>query len=130
VSHDRTAAIQLLLTGLIAAYFGRLFTKHLQGSRGVITSDAIVVEPAFLYGIRLAGPVGRFPLQRFSAIRVERVPPPAWVQGGPHERVSVVGRDGTPDILIARTSGDAGRALGRDLALALGLSYQEESAPY
>jgi hypothetical protein len=48
VSHDRTAAVQLLLTGLIAAYFGRLFTKHLQGSRGMITSDAIVVEPASL----------------------------------------------------------------------------------
>lgn len=88
------------------------------------------MEPASLYGMRLAGPVGPFPLQQFVAVRVERVPPPAWVQGGPHERVSVVGRDGTPDILIARTPGKAGRALGQELALALGLPYQEESAPY
>jgi hypothetical protein len=130
VSHSNAAAIQLFLVGLITVYFGRIFLRNLEASRGLITSDAVVVEPATLYGIRLHGLAGRFPLQKFNAIRVERVPPPAFVQGGPHERVSLAGKEGAPDILIARTSHDHGRVLGRDLASALGLQYQEQSAPY
>jgi hypothetical protein len=52
------------------------------------------------------------------------------VQGGPHERVSLVGKSGTPDILVARTDRDAGRTLGNELATALKLPYQEQAAPY
>jgi hypothetical protein len=44
--------------------------------------------------------------------------------------VILAGKEGTPDILIARTDHDAGCVLGRELAAALGLPYQEESAPY
>ena len=130
VSHSHAAAVQLLVSGLIATYFGRLFLRNLEGSRGTITADAVAVEPGTLYGVRLHGPAGRFPLRDFSTVKVERVPPPAWVEGGRHERVSLVGTNGTPDILIARTSDDAGRALGQDLAAALGLPYQEERVPY
>lgn len=130
VSHNDAAAVLLLLVGLIVTSFGRLFLRNLGGSHGTISADAVVVEPATLYGIRLHGPSGRFPLHRFKAVKVELVPPPLWSQGGPHERVSLAGKDGTPDILIARSSGDAGRVLGRDLSAALGLAYEEESVPY
>jgi hypothetical protein len=130
VSRDVVAAVQLLLVALIATYFGRLFLKNLESSQGTITADAVVVEPGTLYGIRLHGPAGRFLLKNFQAVRVERVPPLAWAQGGPHERVRLTGKDGTPDILIARTPENAGGALGRDLSATLGLPYQEESAPY
>lgn len=130
VSQNYVAAAQLLLIALIAIYFGRRFLQNLTASHGTITSDAIVVEPATLYGIRLHGPSGRFPLHALSAVKVERISPHEWVQGGPHERVSLARKDGTPDILIARTSRDAGRTLGRDLAAALGLPYQEAGAPY
>jgi hypothetical protein len=130
VSHDEVVTVQLLLIGLIVIFFGRLFLKNLEASRGTIAADAVMVEPGTLYGIRLHGPAGRFPLRGFTAVRVERVPPPAWTPGGPHERVSLAGKEGTPDILIARTSDDAGRALGRDLAAALSLPYQEDTAPY
>ena len=61
---------------------------------------------------------------------MERVLGAASPQRGPHERVSLVGKDGTPDILIARTARDAGRALGDGLAAALKLPYQELVAPY
>lgn len=130
VSHDHVAAVQLILVGLIATYFGRIFFSNLEGSHGTITADAVVVEPGTLYGVRLHGPAGRFSLQDFRAVKVERASGPVWAEGGPHERVSLVGKDGTPDILIARTSEDVGRVLGQDLAAALGLPYQEESAPY
>lgn len=130
ISHDEVAAVQLLLIGLTVIYFGRLFLRNLEASRGTITADAVVVEPGILYGIRLHGPAGRFTMHGFKAVKVDRVPPPAWTPGGPHERVSLASKEGTPDILIARTSDDAGRVLGRDLAAALGLPYREDSAPY
>jgi hypothetical protein len=130
ISPNDGAAILLLVVGVIVTYFGRLFLGNLEGSHGTITADAVVIEPATLHGIQLHGPSGQFSLQRFKAVKVELIPPPLWTPGGSHERVSLAGKDGTPDILIARTSEDAGRALGRDLATALGLPYQEQSAPY
>jgi hypothetical protein len=98
--------------------------------RGTITADAVVVQPGRLYGIRLAGPAGRFPLRQFAAVRVERIPAPVDVQGRSHERVCLVGRDGTPDILIARTAFDTGRTLGEEMARVLALPYEERLAPY
>lgn len=123
-------AVLLFAVGMIALYFGWIFRNNLESSRGTITEDAVVVEPGSLYRMRLHGPAGRFPLQNFEGVRVERAPPLAWSPGGPYERVILVGKEGTPDILVARTDHDAGRVLGRDLASALGLPYQEESAPY
>ena len=130
VSHDRVAALQLLLVTLIVLYFGRLFLRNLETSQGTIDRHEVVAEPVILYGIRLHGPAGRFPLRQFQAVRVQRIPPPEFAQGRSHERVVLLGTQDTPDILLARTSEDAGRALGRDLATALGLPYQEEHAPY
>ena len=40
------------------------------------------------------------------------------------------GKNGGPDILIARTALDAGRTVGNELATALKLPYQEKLAPY
>jgi len=131
VSHSIFAAMQLLLVAAVAKYFGSLFLRNLTGSVGTITADAVVVQPGRLHGIRLAGPVGRFPISQFQAVRVERIrTPPIDIQGRPHERVCLVGKKGTPDILIARTALDAGRTVGRELATALKLPYQEELAPY
>jgi hypothetical protein len=130
ISRDRVAALQLFLVTLILLYFGRLFLKNLQTSRGTIVSGEVIAEPVLLYGVRLQCPEGCFPLRQFQAVRVERISPPMFAQGGPHERVSLLGKEGTPDILIARTSDDEGRAMGRELAAALGLPYKEEGAPY
>jgi len=131
ISQSIPAAIQLLLCAAVATYFGRLFLRNLTGSLGTITADAVVVQPGRLYGYRLAGPAGRFAFSQFQAVRVERIlTPPIDVPGGPHERVCLVGKLGTPDILIARTAKDAGRTLGNELATMLKLPYQEEFAPY
>src|ERR1700674_5424537 len=61
ISHSMAATIQLLLIAAIVAYFGRLFLRNLTGSLGTITGDVVVVQPAQLFGLRLAGPAGRFP---------------------------------------------------------------------
>jgi hypothetical protein len=134
VSHSIAATIQLLLIAAVARYFGRPFLRNLTGSLGTITADAVAVQPGQLFGIRLAGPAGRFPISQFQAVRVERIPNPIGIpidtQIQPHERVCLVGKKGTPDILIARTDRDAGRTLGNELATVLKLPYQEQVLPY
>jgi hypothetical protein len=134
ISHSVAATIQLLLIACIAAYFGRLFLRNLTGSVGSITADAVVVQPGRLFGIPLASPTGRFPIGQFQAVRVERIPNligiPIETQIRPHERVRLAGKQGTPDILIARTHHDAGRIVGNELATALKLPYEEEDFPY
>ena len=133
ISHDSSASFGLLLVAAIAGYFGRLFLRNLTGSVGTISRDAVTVQPGRVCGLRMASPAGTFPLGQFEAVRVERITAggePIEAQRGPHERVSLVGRSGTPTILVARTDADAGRALGRELARQLTLPYQEQLAPY
>lgn len=125
VSRNAAAALALLVVAALTAYFGRRFLANLSGSRGTITGDAVIVQPVRVYGIRLTGPEGTFPIHQFKAVRVERVSPPVEAYGGPHARVSLVGKDATPNILIARTALDDGRALGRDLATTLKLPLDE-----
>ena len=134
ISPSTAATIQLLLITAIATYFGRLFLRNLTGSVGTITADAVVVQPGELLGSRLTGSAGRFPISQFQAVRVERIPNPIGIpieiQIRPHERVFLAGKQGTPDILVARTHLDAGRIVGNELASAMKLPYQEQDFPY
>ena len=52
------------------------------------------------------------------------------VQGGPHERIWLVGKNGTPDILIARTQREGGRALAKEFGAVLALPVEEKREPY
>jgi hypothetical protein len=133
VSRDPTASLVLLITGAIAGYFAVLFFRNLTGSVGTITRDQVVVQPGRVCGLRMTSPSGTFPVTRFEAVRVEHVVSggtPIEVQRQPYERVSLVGKTGTPIILVASTECEVGRALARELATALGLKYQEQLAPY
>src|SRR5262249_16831027 len=67
------AVIQLLLIGSVLGWFGRVVVRNLSASIGTITKEAVVVQPARLYGIRFPGPAGRFPLGQFRAVQVERI---------------------------------------------------------
>jgi len=130
VSHNLAAVALLLIVGVFAVYFGRLFLANLPGTRGTITASAITVERGRLFGLPLSGPEGSFPIRQFTAVRVEMAPPLAQVLGQRHERVSLVGRERTPTILVAETSRGAGIALGRELAAALDLPVDEQLVPY
>jgi hypothetical protein len=91
---------------------------------------AVTVKPVRTCGFRLAGPEGSFPIGRFEAVRMDRASPPLEGYGGPHARVYLIGREGTPDILVARAALDEGRVFAHDLATTLGLPLQHASVPY
>jgi len=130
VNRNPAGAGALLVSAAMTIFFGRLFLTKLEGSAGRIANDEVTVERARVLGLALAGEDGRFPIRQFKAVRVERMPPPSDAQGGPHERVRLIGIDGTPDILIARTQRGAGVTLARELAGELKLAFEEVSAPY
>jgi len=130
VSRRMAMAAGLLVIGAGVGWLGRLVLKNLEGTRGVITREAVVVQPGGVCGLRMAGPAGTFPLRQFKEVRVERVMPGEGMQDRGHERVVLVGNEATPEILVATTALDAGRVLGKDLAAALNLPLDERRAPY
>ena len=130
VARKPAAALGLVMVAAIIVYFGRLFLANLTASRGTITANAVIVRPVRLYGIRLSGIEGNFPIDRFKAVRVERASPPIEGYGGPHARVYLVGRNPTPDVLVARAVVEEGRMIGRSLATVLALPLEEPSVPY
>lgn len=112
-------------------FFSRLFLRYQTGSAGTLSADRIVIQPNTLLWFSLPGPVGTYTIDRFSAVRVEfsMGPVQPGVQGGPNEVVWLVGRAGTLNIALARTSDGAGRVVGRELAALLNLPVQEVGAP-
>jgi hypothetical protein len=126
--------VSLAASAAILAYFIWRFFRFHNGSMGIITADRVVVRRGTLLGLDLPGPSGDFAIDRFSAVRVEMMMGPAGLhdamQGGPHERIWLVGRDGAPDVLVARTQFEAGRTLGGELGAALRLPVQETHEPY
>jgi hypothetical protein len=130
VSRRMATAAGLLVIGAGVLWLGRVMVRNLEGTRGVITRDAVVVQPGGFWGMTMAGPAGTFPLRQFKAVRVERIMPGADMQSRGHERVLLVGHEGTPDIMIVRADLDAGRAFGGELAAALKLPLEERPAPY
>src|SRR5947207_15342124 len=87
ISHNLVAVAQLLLIGAVWTYFARIFVRNLEGLRGTIRADGVVVQENRLYGLSLPRPTGTFAIRQFAAVRVECVSRPIMAQGGPHERV-------------------------------------------
>ena len=134
-SHNNAAALALAFTGAVILFFGVRIFKFQAGSVGTITAHEIVVKPSKIYGLRLPGPSGRFSLDQFNAVRVEMMSgsPDPDVRGGPHERIYLVGKDGTPDIFIARTNrndDDYGISAGQQFGRLLNLPCEERHMPY
>jgi hypothetical protein len=130
VSRSVASTAGLVVIGAGVLWLCRVVLGHLEGTRGIVTRDAVVVQPGGVFGMRTAGPAGTFPIGQFKEVRVDRVLPSDDMQSRGHERVLLVGKEGTPEIMVARTDLDAGRTLGRDLAAALNLRFEERLAPY
>jgi hypothetical protein len=128
------ALISLVASAAILAFFVQRFFRFRNGSIGTITADGVAVWPGALFGITLPGPRGEFTIDRFSAVRVDLMLGPSGLhdvmQGGPHERIWLVGKEGTPSVLVARTDHEEGRALGKELGAVLRLPVQERHLPY
>ena len=129
---DWPAALALLVAEATAFLFTRLFVRFQSGSLGTLYRDRIEVDRNTLLGIQLPGPSGVYARERFSAVRVEFVMGAVEVgaqSAGPHELVWLVGRDGTPDVLLARVAERAGRAAGAAFGAVLELPVEEKNAP-
>lgn len=132
VSRDYVVAAQLAVIIAMLAWFASLVMQHGGGSVGVLTREAVTVErgPVML-GMRFAGPQGRFAIDAFECIRLEQASGPvdASIQGGPHGRIYLAGKAGTPDVLIARVQG-VGVEAAQEFADALGLRLYDTRTPY
>jgi len=133
VARPWSVALGLLVAELMVLWFTRIFINHQEGSAGTLTIDRIEVEPNAIFGIALPGPLGTYTLDRFSAVRVEYRSAPIIQDtpsnAGPHEIVWLVGRPGTPDVALVRTSDREGREVGRHLGALLRLPVEETGAP-
>lgn len=132
VSHDPVAVGLLVFIGGFVLVMGVLIARYIGGSSGTITATSVDVTPPTFYGIRLPGPSGRYPMDQFTAVRVERVSAPIdpMAQGREHTRVYIVAGSGQSDVLIARAAIDEGVAIGNGLSAALRLPCKEVSQPY
>ena len=129
---DRRTAFGLAAAEAIVFGFTRVFVRFQSGSVGTLYRDRVEVEPNALLGLPLPGPKGLYARERFSAVRVEFMSGPINLDapsGGPHELVWIAGREGTPDVLLARTERGSGRDLGAALATVLDLPVVEKNAP-
>jgi hypothetical protein len=131
VSHELAKAVGLAVIELVMLCFTRVFVRFQEGSVGTLSADRVVIEPNVLLGGPLPGPKGTYPLDRFSAVRIELRSGPIGpgVQGGANELVWLVGKPGTPDIVLARTEDRVGRAVGQDFGALLRLPVEEVGAP-
>jgi hypothetical protein len=121
-----------VLVEIVVLGFSRIFFRYQQGSTGTLFADHVEVNANELLGFQLPGPKGTYALDRFSAIRVKFFPGPVSTEpnaGGPHEDVWLVGRPGTPDVLLATTQERSGHEVGKQFGALLSLPVEEVGSP-
>ena len=125
-------AAGLCVAEAMVAGFTIVFIRHQEGSRGTLFRDRVTVEPNAVLGLPLPGPRGSYPLHQFRGVEVEfRAGRPSTDPNaaGPHELVWLMGRPGTPNIVLARTRSGAGRALGQEIGTVLAFPVSETNPP-
>jgi hypothetical protein len=129
IAPNPVAALGIAGIGGFLSYFGYVVVKRLRGATGVITREEILIKPNRFLGMASKEPEGRFALGQFHGLLVERI---AFAANSysPHERVLLLGKENTPDIVIARTRKEAGVTLGRELGTLLNLPIEERIASY
>jgi hypothetical protein len=130
---DWRRALGVLLLVIFVGGFALAIVRRAGGSTGTITASNITVEPATFFGVKSIEPEGRFSIEQFKSICVEwrpRVPAPGvQMSAGTNETIVLLGKEGTPDIEIARLTDESGRAFARELSILLSLPVQERPAP-
>lgn len=126
VRHEVLGAAGCVLIAGLAGAFAAVVRGHLPGARGQLTRDFVHARADRVWGVALRGPVGRFPMQDYRAVRAERV----WgatdsaTMSHRFERVSLIGKPGTPDVHVLRAPCTQGRSAAEDLAAALHLPLE------
>lgn len=132
VSRRWLDAAGLAVAEALVAGFTVVFVRRQEGSRGTLFRDRVTVEPNAVLGVPLPGPRGSYALNRFRGVEVEfRAGRPSTDPNaaGPHELVWLMGRPGTPNIVLARTREGAGRTLGQEVGAVLALPVSEINPP-
>lgn len=132
VQHNLLGAIGLLLISGIALYLGKRILK-MRAFVGVINKNSVVLQEAKQFGVALTGPAGTYPIENFSSVLVEFVSGVGYGEspdGPPFTRVSLIGKTGTPAIVVECSPFPEGKNFGAALATTLDLPYQEKLAPH
>jgi hypothetical protein len=129
IAPNPVAAFGIACIGGMLFHFGYVVVKQLCGATGTITKQELLIKPNRFLGMASKEPEGRFALDQFYGLLVKRIAF-AGNRYSPHERVLLMGKENTPNILIARTRGGAGITLGRELAALLNFPIEERIAPY
>jgi hypothetical protein len=130
VSQSLWKLMGVLVCLVFVTGFGVIIFKKLAGGAGTITATDVTVAPSKFLFLTSDGPSGRFDLVSFKAVRVEIIKMSTRPNSGPHERVYLAGREGTPDILVAHTRRGAGIGWAGALGRLLRLPVEERAAPY
>jgi hypothetical protein len=116
----------------VVAGFTVIFLRHQEGSRGTLFPDRLEIEPNAVLGVPLPGPRGVYPLTQFRGVQVEFRPGAVSTSpnaAGPHELVWLLGAQGVPNVVLARTQNREGGGVGRQLGTLLGIPVEEVGAP-
>jgi hypothetical protein len=130
--HNLWGAIGLLLISGIALYLGKQILK-MRAFVGIINKNAIVLQEAKQFGVALTGPAETYPIEHFSSVLVEIVSGVGYGEppdGPTFTRISLIGKSGTPAIVVECRPFPEGKDFGAALATTLGLPYQEKLAPH
>lgn len=120
------------LIGIVVAGFTVILYRFQRGSRGTVFADHVVALSNAVAGIPLPGARGEYSIERFRAVRVEYWsgrPSTDPNMGKAHEDIWLVGKPGTPDIVIAQTDEGAGGQVGRQFGALLRLPVEETGKP-
>lgn len=118
----------LIITALVTK-FGLLIFKKMNGASGTVSRNGVNIKPTVMFGMKSDSPEGHFPLSRFRGIKVEYGFFTGLKNGpiaSPHERVYLLGKEGTPDIRIAFTQNKAGFMLAKELSELLELPVEDK----
>ena len=119
------------LVETVAAAFTLILYRFQRGFRGTVYADRVEVLPSAVAGIRLPGPRGVYAMENFRGIRTEYWMGRASTDPNisePHEDIWLVGKAGTPDVMIAQNS-VVRRGLGKRFGTLLNLPVEETRKP-
>jgi hypothetical protein len=126
IKYGPLAALPFPLAAVFFAWVARKFLTGFAGrARGTITQDAVVVDPTALGRIRLPSPAGRYPRNRFKAVRVTYLGPNRNGGGYLFAQIDLVGREGTADVCVAFERDTTAKALAPEIAAAVKLPLEQ-----
>ena len=130
VKYGPLAAIPMTLAAVLLFWAGRKsMTVFRTRAKGIITQDAVIIEPNALGRVRLPSSEGRYPLSRFKAVRVTYEGPNRNTAGALFAEVCLIDWKGTLDVCVAFERDTTAKVLAPQLAAAVRLPLEQIGVP-